>query len=142
MKQLKFMICRVRQKVQQTKQFFFSTWLNDDFMFSYKFFKMTNLFRSLKRFKSLKLVTKFLSTFTIHLKFEIFNKNSQFIEKFINESLNFFFNRTSSHRTFIHVSLNLRKLLLKHSRTRQTSLLKLTKFKRWIASRFIEFVNN
>ena len=87
-------------------------------MFSYEFFKIINLFKSFKKLKSLKLVTKFLSIFTIHLKFEILNKNSQFIEKFINESFNFFFNRTSNHRAFIYVNLNFQKLLLKHFRTR------------------------
>ena len=63
-------------------------------------------------------------------KFEIFNKNSQFIKKFIDELFNFFFNRTLSYRTFVYVNLNLRKLLLKHFRTRQTLLLKLIKFER------------
>ena len=96
-------------------------------MFSYEFFKMASLFKSFKKFKSLKLITKFLSIFTIHLKFRIFSKDSQFIEKFISEPLIFFFNRTSSYRASIHVNLNFRKLLLKHSRTRQTSIIKIDK---------------
>ena len=133
MKQLKLIICCVKQEVQQTKQLFFSIWLNDNFMFSYEFFKTINLYsyKSFKKFKSLKLITKFLSNFhNSFQKFEIFNKNSQFIEKFINESFNFFFNRTSNYRTFIYVNLNFRKLLLKHFRTRQILLLKLIKFER------------
>ena len=62
-------------------------------MFSYEFFKTINLYsyKSFKKFKSLKLITKFLSNFhNSFQKFEIFNKNSQFIKKFIDELFNFF----------------------------------------------------
>ena len=137
------MSCETKSSTKKT--IFFSIWLNDSFMFSYEFFKTINLYsyKSLKKFKSLKLITKFLSNFhNSFQEFEIFNKNLQFIEKFINESFNFFFNRTSSYRAFIYVNLNFRKLLLKHFRTRQISLLKLIKFERWITLRFIIFVDN
>ena len=62
-------------------------------MFSYEFFKTINLYsyKSFKKLKSLKLVTKSLLNFhNSFQKFEILNKNLQFIEKFINESFNFF----------------------------------------------------
>ena len=62
-------------------------------MFSYEFFKTINLYsyKSFKKLKSLKLITNFLSNFhNSFQKFEILNKNSQFIKKFIDELFNFF----------------------------------------------------
>ena len=123
---------------------FFSIWLNDSFMFSYEFFKTINLYsyKSFKKFKSLKLITKFLLIFTIHFKNSKYSTKIHNLLKSLLTNYSFFFNRISNYWTFIHVNLNFRKLLLKHFRTRQISLLKLTKFERWITSQFIEFVNN
>ena len=90
-------------------------------MFSYEFLKATNLY-SYKSFKKLKSLRSnheiFVNLHNSLQEFEILNKNSQCIEKSVNELFNFFFNRTSSHRAFIHINLNRRKLLLKHFRTR------------------------
>ena len=139
------MTCRVKQKIQQMKQFFFSIWLNNNFMFSYEFFKTINLYlyKSFKKFKLLKLITKSLSIFIIHFKNSKYStKIYNLLKSLLTNHSIFFFNRISNYRTFIHVNLNFRKLLLKHFRTRQTSLLKLIKFERWIILRFIIFVNN
>ena len=145
MKQSKLIICRVKQKIQQNETAFFFRfdWMTIS-CFRTSFSKRLIYIRinRLKSSNRWKLITKFLSTFTIHFKNSIYSTKIHFIEKSISELFNFLFNRTSSHRTFIHVNLNFRKLLLKHFRTRQTSLLKLTKFERWIISRFIIFVNN
>ena len=62
-------------------------------MFSYEFFKTINLYsyKSLKKLKSLKINHEiFVNLYNSLQEFEILNKNSQFIEKFINESFNFF----------------------------------------------------
>ena len=58
---------------------FFSIWLNDNFMFSYEFFKTISLYsyKSLKKFKSLKINHEiFVNFHNLFQKFDIFNKNS------------------------------------------------------------------
>ena len=129
MKQLKLIICRAKQKVQQTKQLFFSIWLNDSLMFSYEFFKATSLYsyKSLKKLKPLKTSHEiFVNLHNPSQKFEILNKDPQFIKKNLLASHSIF--HSIEHRVIerLYTSLNHQKLLLKHSRTRQTSLLKLT----------------
>ena len=116
MKQSKLMICRMKQKVQQTKQLFFSIWLNDNFMFSYEFLKTVNLYsyKSLKELKSLKISHEIsVNLHNPFQKFDIFNKDSQFIKKSINESFNFF---SIEHRIIerLYTSLNHQRLLLEH----------------------------
>ena len=63
-------------------------------MFSYEFFKTASLYsyKSLKKLKSLKTSHEiFVNFHNSFQKFEILNKDSQFIEKFIDESFNFLF---------------------------------------------------
>ena len=68
------MSCETKSSTNETT--FFFDLIEWRFHVLVRVFKTINLFKSFKRLKSLKLVTKSLSIFTIHLKFEIFNKNS------------------------------------------------------------------
>ena len=87
-----------------------------------------------------KLITKFLSIFTIHFRNSIYSAKIHFIKKSINESFNFLFNRTSNYRTFIHKFESSKTVVKTFLNQIKFSLLKrLTKFERWIISKIIEF---
>ena len=131
MKQSKFIICRMKQKIQQTKRLFFSTWLNDDFMFSYEFFKAISLYsyKSFKKLKSLKINHEiFVNFHNSFQKLKTFNKNS-LKNLLTNHSIFFLF----EHRTFIH-KFKSSKIIVKTflNRVKFSLLKRLTKFKRWI----------
>ena len=133
------MICRIKQKVQQTKQlFFWFNWMTVS-CFRTNFSKRLIYIRinRLKNSNRWKLITKSLSIFTIYFRNSIYSTKIHFIEKFINESFNFLLNRTSNHRTFIH-KLKSSKTVIKTflNRIKFSLLKRLTKFKRWITSNY------
>ena len=138
MKQLKFIICCVKQKVQQTKQLFFRFDWMTILCFRTNFSKRLVYIRinRLKNSNRWKLITKFLSIFTIHFKNSIYSTKIYFIKKFINESFNFLFNRTSSYWAFIH-KFKSSKIVVKTllNRVKFSLLKQLTKLERWIISK-------